>query len=260
MEQFIAADQYDTLNRGYNTSQGRWLRPDPAGIGAANPANPQSWNRYAYVMNGPLSATDRLGLLSWCYDACHYLMAMARTAGFFADFEFFSVTDGTYYWDDGWHPYEVGLVGRIGFFSFNSNGVAANNSPQKPTASHCAGQALKANGLSVALDIVGAIPAVGNVTSAATRIGRAGLAIRGAVTNPAVGLASGGYGALTGLTDESPVGAISAGTGIGLAGADLALGGTEAIPVVGNVLSGLTGLYDIYQGVKTYQQCMAGGG
>ena len=59
---------------------------------------------------------------------------------------------------------------------------------------------------------------------------------------------------LTGLTDESPVGAISAGTGLGLAGADLALGGTEVIPVVGNVLSGLTGVYDIYRGVKTYQQ------
>lgn len=135
---------------------------------------------------------------------------------------------------------------------------AANNG--HPTAAHCAGQALKKNGVSVALDVIGAIPAVGNATSAATGIVRAGIAIDHVVTNPAVGLASGTYGAVTGLGDESPVGAASAGTGLGLVGADLALGETKAIPVVGNVLSGLTGLYDIYQAVKTYQQCMAGGG
>lgn len=34
--------------------QGRWPSPDPAGIAAANPANPQSWNRYAYMLNNPL--------------------------------------------------------------------------------------------------------------------------------------------------------------------------------------------------------------
>ena len=41
---------------------GRWLSPDPSGLAAVNPANPQSWNAYAYVANQPLSATDPLGL------------------------------------------------------------------------------------------------------------------------------------------------------------------------------------------------------
>jgi len=48
--------------RQYSSSQGRWLSPDPAGLGAVNPLNPQSWNRYAYAFNNPLSNVDPLGL------------------------------------------------------------------------------------------------------------------------------------------------------------------------------------------------------
>ncbi len=51
--------------RHYASTQGRWLSPDPAGLAAADPSNPQSWNRYAYVLNNPLSYTDPLGL--YCY-------------------------------------------------------------------------------------------------------------------------------------------------------------------------------------------------
>src|SRR5579864_4117592 len=49
---------YDTPNRELATNASRWLSPDPAGLQAADPSNPQSWNRYAYVLNNPLSATD----------------------------------------------------------------------------------------------------------------------------------------------------------------------------------------------------------
>lgn len=55
---------YDFLYREYSAVQGRWNSPDPAGFGAADPSNPQSWNRYAYVMNNPLAMTDALGLCS----------------------------------------------------------------------------------------------------------------------------------------------------------------------------------------------------
>jgi RHS repeat-associated protein len=48
-----------TLNRKYDSSLGRWLSPDPKG---ANVSNPQSLNRYAYVLNGPTGLTDPLGL------------------------------------------------------------------------------------------------------------------------------------------------------------------------------------------------------
>jgi len=54
----------DFLYREYNPVQGRWISPDPAGMAAVDPNNPQSWNRYAYVLNSPLSNVDPLGL--WC--------------------------------------------------------------------------------------------------------------------------------------------------------------------------------------------------
>ena len=55
---------YDFLFRQHASSQGRWLVPDPAGLAAVDPTNPQTWNRYAYVINNPLSYVDhfRLGL------------------------------------------------------------------------------------------------------------------------------------------------------------------------------------------------------
>src|SRR5712691_3367785 len=43
-------------------SEGRWTSPDPAGMGAVSPGDPQTWNRYSYVENNLLSATDPLGL------------------------------------------------------------------------------------------------------------------------------------------------------------------------------------------------------
>jgi RHS repeat-associated protein len=58
---FFSLDLYDFPARPYS-DQGRWASPDPAGLAAVNPAFPQSWNRYAYVMNNPLGLVDPLGL------------------------------------------------------------------------------------------------------------------------------------------------------------------------------------------------------
>ena len=54
------------LFRQLSTTEGRWTTPDPAGITAVSPANPQTWNRYAYVMNDPLGNLDPLGLSVTC--------------------------------------------------------------------------------------------------------------------------------------------------------------------------------------------------
>src|SRR5438874_11161254 len=59
---------YDFLFREQTATEGRWLTPDPAGMAAVDPTNPQSWNRYAYVVNSPLGLIDLLGLvcsMSW---------------------------------------------------------------------------------------------------------------------------------------------------------------------------------------------------
>jgi len=54
--------QYDFLDRELSPIQGRWWAPDPAGLAAVDPSNPQSWNRYAYVGGAPLEVIDPSGL------------------------------------------------------------------------------------------------------------------------------------------------------------------------------------------------------
>jgi RHS repeat-associated protein len=53
---------YDFVARKFSPLQGRWLSPDPAGLASADPGSPQSWNRYAYVLNSPMNMIDPLGL------------------------------------------------------------------------------------------------------------------------------------------------------------------------------------------------------
>jgi len=53
---------YEFMFRKYDPAAGRWLSPDPMGWGSASLENPQSLNRYAYVMNSPLSNVDPNGL------------------------------------------------------------------------------------------------------------------------------------------------------------------------------------------------------
>ena len=51
-----------TWFRQNSSTLGRWMTPDPAGLAAVDPTNPQSWNRYAYVVNNPTGRTDPYGL------------------------------------------------------------------------------------------------------------------------------------------------------------------------------------------------------
>ncbi len=63
---FAGMPYYDTTTgtnpteyRFYTQNLGRWLSPDPV---AGDITNPQSLNRYAYVMNNPTTSIDPLGL------------------------------------------------------------------------------------------------------------------------------------------------------------------------------------------------------
>jgi len=60
--QDTTAGLYDFLYREHDPNQARWTSPDPAGLAAVDPSNPQSWNRYAYVLNNPLAFLDPSGL------------------------------------------------------------------------------------------------------------------------------------------------------------------------------------------------------
>jgi RHS repeat-associated protein len=48
--------------RYFGSSMGRFMSPDPSGLLAQHPENPQSWNLYAYALNNPLKNIDPTGL------------------------------------------------------------------------------------------------------------------------------------------------------------------------------------------------------
>jgi RHS repeat-associated protein len=48
--------------RNLSAAQGRWQSPDPAGLEAVDLTNPQSLNRYAYVLGNPLGNRDPSGM------------------------------------------------------------------------------------------------------------------------------------------------------------------------------------------------------
>jgi RHS repeat-associated protein len=61
-------DAEDTLSgndffgaRYYSSNMGRWMNPDPADLSLRHLANPQKWNKYAYVLNNPLALFDPNG-------------------------------------------------------------------------------------------------------------------------------------------------------------------------------------------------------
>ena len=58
----LGTNLWDFQLREQHSSQGRWIQPDPAGLAAVHPMNPQTWNRYAYVGGMPLTMIDLLGL------------------------------------------------------------------------------------------------------------------------------------------------------------------------------------------------------
>ena len=107
----ITSPLYDFIMRENNYIQGRWISPDPAGMAAVDPADPQTWNRYTYVTNGPLNSVDPLGLVGPfgdCTTGCR------RQGGYNYDaFDFFPgafstiggswVLHTTYTWTD-WGP------------------------------------------------------------------------------------------------------------------------------------------------------------
>jgi RHS repeat-associated protein len=53
------------MHRYYSSQIARFTTPDPY-MASGGPANPQSWNRYAYVMGDPVNLSDTDGLMPKC--------------------------------------------------------------------------------------------------------------------------------------------------------------------------------------------------
>jgi RHS repeat-associated protein len=111
--------------RNYNYTQGRWMTPDPLG---GDITNPQSLNRYSYVMNNPFSNIDPTG------QACYGIM---RALGGGCDAFMDNGVNFGWNWNEFdlmnipiWGPWDWGPEGRTqyvvgtGFDAFGGGGLA----------------------------------------------------------------------------------------------------------------------------------------
>ncbi len=67
MERDSESTNDNTMFRSYGNAMGRWLSPDPLG---GDLSNPQSLNRYVYVLNNPTNYFDPFGLDYWWSGNC----------------------------------------------------------------------------------------------------------------------------------------------------------------------------------------------
>jgi RHS repeat-associated protein len=118
---------YYFLERQYRSSQGRWLSPDPAGLGAVDFSNPQSLNRYAYVLNNPLSSVDPTGEfvlgIEWAWYQCGFC-SFGSTWDEFDLFNFFSP-----YEDSNEQIHWFPALGLVDFFAATANSTTPTKGP-----------------------------------------------------------------------------------------------------------------------------------
>ncbi len=123
--QDTVSGEFDTPFRELHPGQRRWISPDPAGIAAVDPTDPQSWNRYAYVGNNPLSFIDPFG-------ACTQITVSVLG------------TTTTHYYPDGGAPCVFGSMPNGYYFMTNSNNSSGgmtcffgSQSPNCPSGQVC---------------------------------------------------------------------------------------------------------------------------
>ncbi len=162
--------------RGYNLTLGRWITPDPAGLASVNPANPQTWNRYAYVANDPLGLSDILGLATGGPVACVGWTQTNVSNGINGYCEGQAVIQQMENDNPNNNPV-LQQCAQVGIYCGPPSGYGAPgggggvlgslpNVPQAPTKlapppNHdCGGQAWVSFGAHAGLDILGAIPGV----------------------------------------------------------------------------------------------------
>ena len=261
---------YDFMFREHSAGMGRWLVPDPAGLAAVDITNPQTWNRYAYVGNNPLSRIDPLGL-------CEFSVSQQDpdTGNIYQ-----ICLDPSETRDGAQPPPKVtnlswnfgaplGQAGKLppNFFKKGNwqcnksvNGAlvctptAPNNAPRTPA--QCAGAALKKNAVSLAFDAAGVGAGFLPGGDAVVAIAQIGVGV-GSTVNSALSANT-----TTAEGQRATGGALGSIFGIQLAAlapaAKYAGVGAKAVPVLGALVSLAGGLNDLYQTGADYQACLAG--
>jgi RHS repeat-associated protein len=271
--------QYDFLARQYDPKQGRWISPDPAGLDAVDPSNPQTWNRYAYVANNPLAYVDPFGLQLMCPIAqCgqssnggppgstvdagagypggdgsvwssivsgvlyqyDWVSAEEGTLSESADPEYFNFETSTGYWALS------SATPIIGWSSAPTTGTSVNagmvvGPPKSKKESDCTQKALAFGALAAASNYV---PGVINPADADGSLsGAVGVGLTVADTGSQFLKAGGG---------QMIVGA--AARYAGKAGLTAAMDALDAVPVIDVVVGTVQAVKAVYDGVNTYVQ------
>ena len=109
----------------------RWQTPDPLG---GNVADPQSLNRYAYVLNNPINFTDPLGLFT-----AEPYQEPCSAANWMSNARCRNVPTFWVWWESGFYPYrdEDQIVEGGGGQSSQSPTPANNTTPQQAATTYC---------------------------------------------------------------------------------------------------------------------------
>jgi len=236
-QQLYGNDTYNFPMRNLSPIQGRWLTPDPAGLAAVDPTNPQSWNAYAYVNGNPLEETDPLGL---CTESGGFINGVMQVNGCTQDIpledalaqqameDLINGTNQYRRYPFGHPPIFIGVV-RASRPLVPGIGSDPNNGAPWYRNS-CITSALGKGALSVGVDSIGLIPEAGGISR---MIGH-GAGYFGVVADragyrvvDAVGHTGAAAQGLNGLTDTSGTGVLS--TGLTIAGFIPGLGQGAAV-------------------------------
>lgn len=246
--------EYDS-STGYNYAlarfdAGRWgrfLSPDPY-LGSMDITNPQSLNRYAYVLNNPLNLIDPLGL------ACVVTDNGDGTESYFDDDspgqtceEAFADDGGGVTVNADWSDLPD-WSGGTGGHGVSGGGPIISAGPPLPWYKNsCITSALGDAALHVGIDAIGLIPEAGGLARViGHQAGYVGVVADqlGAKVIHGVGGSTSSVSGLAGLTDTSPTGLLS--TGLTIAG---------FIPGLGQVSAAGSLIVDIYNAGKAIGQC-----
>lgn len=247
--------------RQYSSVEGRWLKPDPYS-GSYDYSNPQSLNRYVYAANNPLSNIDPSGLNTILCDYgqnedgsedledADSIHECTSSDGTIVNVQQ-SITVPADGCDVDCSPVITIMPnGLLPLVPLALAGPTDSGQRSGYESLFCLGDALKSNGLNLALDAIGLIPE-GGAASAAVSLYHGAVGVsNGTKTLQAIKMGTGIAGTASAANDAQHGGGKIA-DAQALAGvASIGVGLGKVAPVYGEVLSGISLGLD---GIKTYK-------